>query len=177
MPRNSPARSHKPTSSLRSKGQTVDTAYHLQSTLATFDPIIVFGEVPKLCFTGGNPMAFTVATTSAPRTTPPLMLSRISRSSAAGMCSHYIRHFLAKIKAAKGRTPVTSATMSAFRSGCWNTQTLCGRTSVLHRSLNTSGLTSMTALSPDHHEINWLVSVPGDAELCRDVIWHQQSPE
>ncbi|KAF9507583.1 hypothetical protein BS47DRAFT_1398513 [Hydnum rufescens UP504] len=50
----------------------------LQSTLATFDPIIVFGKVPKvykegpeLCFAGGIPWPFTVATTSAPRTTPP----------------------------------------------------------------------------------------------------------
>ncbi|KAF9506306.1 hypothetical protein BS47DRAFT_1367454 [Hydnum rufescens UP504] len=49
-------------------------------------------------------MAFTVATTSALTPLPPDAIKNL-KSSAAGMCLHYIHHFLVRIKAAKGRTP------------------------------------------------------------------------
>ncbi|KAF9520209.1 hypothetical protein BS47DRAFT_1387541 [Hydnum rufescens UP504] len=83
----------------------------LQSTLATFDPIIVFGEVPK--FTKKDPSSVSLEESHGPllwqlhqplAPLPPDAIKNL-KSSAAGMCSHYIRHFLAKIKAAKGRTP------------------------------------------------------------------------
>ncbi|KAF9504497.1 hypothetical protein BS47DRAFT_1401327 [Hydnum rufescens UP504] len=104
-PRNSPASFAQAASSSRSKGrncQHLPTV--LQSTLATFNPIIVFGEVPKFTKKDLSSVSleeshgpFTVATTSAPRTTSPLMLSNL-KSSAAGMCSCYIIIFLRKSK-------------------------------------------------------------------------------
>ncbi|KAF9506520.1 hypothetical protein BS47DRAFT_1367306 [Hydnum rufescens UP504] len=112
MLRNSPACLHKLTSSLRSKGQTVNTCLlSSNQPLPLSIPSSSLAKFPK--FTkkdlssvsleeSHGPLLWQLHQPLAPL--PPDAIKNL-KSSAVGMCSRYIRHFLAKIKAAKGRTP------------------------------------------------------------------------